>query len=478
MTDISVSTDTPKTDIEPLSETYQNDVSLRSRDIANLIHPYTNLKKHAEEGPFIITHGHGVYVYDDQGQKYIEAMSGLWCTSLGFSEQRLIDAAQRQMQELPFYHNFSGKGHIASIELAEKLLEVAPNTMARAFFCNSGSEANDTAIKMIWYMNNALNRPEKKKIIARKNAYHGVTIATASLTGLPLNHNDFDLPIQNILHTECPHYYRFADMGDTEEQFADRLAHSLETLIQSEGPETIAAFIAEPVMGAGGVIVPPHTYFPKIQAILKKYDILIIADEVICGFGRTGNYWGSQTYGLQPDILTCAKALSSAYMPISAVMVSQTIYDIISENAHRHGAFGHGYTYSAHPVAASVALETLKIYEERDIVNRVKTLSPRLQDGLRRFIDHPLVGDVRGIGLLGALELAQNPVTGEAFDPKKGVGAYFVKRAQDHGMIVRALIGDVIAYCPPLIVRDGDIINMMDITEKALDETYHWVKSG
>ncbi|MBT7232732.1 MAG: aminotransferase class III-fold pyridoxal phosphate-dependent enzyme, partial [Rhodospirillaceae bacterium] len=292
--------------------------SLAARDIASLLHPYTNLKTHQEDGPFVVTRGDGIYVYDDDGKPYIEAMAGLWCTALGFGNERLVETAASAMRDLPFYHGFNGKSHPAAIELAEKLLQISPVPMSKVFFANSGSEANDTAIKLVWYINNARGRPNKKKIISRQKAYHGVTVAAASLTGLPANQRDFDIPIDGILHTDCPHYYRYGEAGESEEDFASRCADNLEQLILAEGPDTVAAFFAEPVMGAGGVLVPPASYFEKIQAILKKYDILFIVDEVICGFGRTGNMFGTQTYNLAPDMISFAKALSSAYVPISA----------------------------------------------------------------------------------------------------------------------------------------------------------------
>src|SRR5580700_3861385 len=292
--------------------------SAASRDIATLLHPYTNLKTHQSKGPLIITGGRGVYVRDDQGKEYLEGLAGLWCVSLGFSEPRLIEAARRQMEALPYYHSFASKSHGPAIELAERILDLLPETMSKVFFNNSGSEANDTAVKLVWYFNNALGRPHKKKIISRIKAYHGVTVASASLTGLPNNHRDFDLPIANIIHVDHPHFYRFGRPGESEEAFASRLAEALEQRILSEGPETVAAMIGEPVMGAGGVILPPATYWEKIQAVLKKYEVMLIADEVICGFGRTGNMWGSTTYGLKPDMVVCAKALSASYLPIGA----------------------------------------------------------------------------------------------------------------------------------------------------------------
>ncbi|MBV8914276.1 MAG: aminotransferase class III-fold pyridoxal phosphate-dependent enzyme, partial [Acetobacteraceae bacterium] len=294
--------------------------SAAARDIAHVLHPYTDLKAHQEQGPMIITRGEGVRVYDDAGKDYIESIAGLWCASLGFSNERLAKAAYEQMRKLPFYHAFTAKSHEPMIDLSEKLLSVAPVPMSKAFFANSGSEANDQAIKMVWYYNNALGRTAKKKIVGRIKGYHGITIGAGSITGLPNNHRSFDIPLPGFIHTMTPHYYHGAQEGESEEAFATRCAEELEKLILAEGPDTVAAMFAEPVMGAGGVIVPPRTYFEKIQAVLRKYDVLLVADEVICGFGRTGNYWGSQTFGLEPDLLTCAKALSSSYLPISAVM--------------------------------------------------------------------------------------------------------------------------------------------------------------
>src|SRR5579883_2252955 len=451
--------------------------SSQARDIAYYLHPYTNLSVHEKEGPLVITRGEGIYIYDDAGKRYIEGLAGLWCTSLGFNEERLIEAATRQLRRLPYYHIFNQKSHDSAAELAERIIALMPVPMSKVFFNNSGSEANDTAVKMVWYYNNALGRHRKKKIIARMKGYHGVTVAAASLTGLANNHREFDLPIANIRHAYCPHHYRYAKPGESEEAFATRLAESLEAQILREDPETVAAFIAEPVMGAGGVIVPPRTYFDKIQPVLKKYDVLLIADEVICGFGRTGNMWGSQTYGLKPDILTMAKALSSAYLPISATVVSDALYQAFVAQSEKIGTFAHGFTYSGHPVCAAVALETLKIYEERDILGQVRKVTPRFQNGLRRFADHPLVGEVRGIGLIGAAELVKDKASKAAFDPKQGVGEIFAARAQEHGLIVRAM-GDAVALCPPLVITEDEIDEMLRRFGKALDETAATVKQA
>ncbi|MCG8548342.1 MAG: aspartate aminotransferase family protein [Alphaproteobacteria bacterium] len=449
--------------------------SAASRDIAHVMHPYTNLAQHKTAGPQIMSRGEGIWVYDDEGKAYIEGMAGLWCTSLGFNEPRLVEAATRQLKALPFYHTFAAKSHDPVIDLAEKLIDLAPVPMSKVFFANSGSEANDTAVKLVWYYNNAVGRPKKKKIISRIKGYHGVTVAAASLTGLPMNHRDFDLPIDRILHTDCPHYYRFAEEGESEEDFATRLANNLETLIEKEGPETIAAFIAEPVMGAGGVIVPPATYFEKIQPILKKHDILFIVDEVICGFGRTGNMFATETFKLEPDIITVAKALSSAYLPISGLLINEKVTDPIYRNSGEIGTFGHGFTYSAHPVCAAVALETLKIYVERDILGHVRRVMPRFIEAVQAFADHPLVGEVRGVGLVAGVELVKDKATKESFDAAQGVGAHMAAQALEHGLVVRAVPGDTVTLCPPLIINEDEIDMLFDRLGQALSDTADWV---
>jgi len=443
--------------------------STAARDIAYHLHPYANAVKQEAEGPLVLTRGKGIYVYDEEGKEYIEGLSGLWCTSLGFGEERLVEAATRQMRKLPYYPSFGQKVPDITVELAERLVKLAPVPMSHAFFCNSGSEANDTAVKMVWYYNNAIGRPAKKKIIGRQKGYHGVTIAAASLMGLPAFQKDFDLPIANMLHTDCPHYYRLGQAGESEEDFATRCAANLEKLILEQGPETVAAFIAEPIQGAGGVILPPKTYFEKVQAILRKYDILFIADEVICGFGRTGNMFGSETYGIKPDIMTMAKALSSAYLPISATIISEALYQAFLNESDKIGTFAHGYTYSGHPVCAAVALETLKIYEERNILEHVRKVAPRFQAGLRRLADNPVVGEVRGIGLIAGVELVQDKQTKQSFDPKAGIGAYLAQRAQEHGLIIRAM-GDHIGICPPLIISESEIDDLLARLGKALDD--------
>ncbi|WP_316978469.1 aspartate aminotransferase family protein [Shumkonia mesophila] len=451
--------------------------STAARDIAYHLHGFTDLARHREAGPLVICRGEGVRVFDEAGNGYIEGMAGLWYASLGFSERRLAEAAHRQMERLPAYHTFSGRVPDVVAELAERLVGLAPAPLARAMFCNSGSEANDTAIKLIWQVNNLLGRPAKKKIVARTGAYHGVTIAAGSLSGLPFVHGGFDLPVPGFLHTTRPHHYREGTPGESEEAFASRCAEDLEKLILAEGPDTVAAFFAEPVIGAGGVVVPPATYFEKIQAVLKRHDVLLVADEVICGFGRTGNLWGCDTYGITPDILTTAKALSAGCAPIAAVLVSQAIYDVLLGSSERYGMLGHGFTYAGHPLSAAVALETLKIYEERDILGHVRAVAPHFQKGLRAFAGSPLVGEVRGVGLVGAVQLVKDKPARAFFDPKQRVGLYLIERAQAYGLITRSM-ADAIAFSPPLIISEAEIDEMLDAFGRAMQDTERWVAGG
>ena len=447
-------------------------------DIAHHLHPYTQLRQLEREGPLVIVRGEGVHVFDEHGNRYLEGMAGLWCASLGFSEARLVAAAERQMRVLPYYHSFSGKVPGPVTELAAELMRWAPVPMGRVLFANSGSEANDTAFKLVRYYNNARGRPAKKKIIARQKGYHGVTLAAASLSGLAVMHRHFDLPLPGVLRVGAPHFYGDGLPGESEAAFVERLARELEELIEREGADTIAAFIAEPVQGAGGVIIPPAGYFERVQAILKRHDILFLVDEVITGFGRLGQPFGTNVFGLKPDMITVAKMLTSAYVPMSALYVSEDIYQTVADASAEVGTFGHGYTYSGHPLACAVALETLRIYENDDILGHVQRVAPRLQTGLQRFAGHPIVGQVRGLGLIGAIELAEDPSSRKPFDPKRGVGAYFVRRAQAHGLIVRVLGGDVIAFSPPLIISEAEIDFMLERAERALSETLSWVRQG
>ena len=449
--------------------------SLAARDIAYHLHACTNLRQHEIDGPLVIERGEGIYVWDQAGKRYIEGMSGLWCATLGFSEERLCAAAAAQMKKLPFNPTFRGRSHDVLIELAERLIRQAPVPMSKAFFASSGSEANDTALKMVWYYHNALGRPRKRRIIARRKGYHGTTTATAGVTGIDEYHRNFNLPTSDALFVDCPHHWRFAEPGESEEDYASRLAASLEQTIVDAGPDTIAAFIAEPVMGVGAVLVPPRTYFEKVQSVLRKYDILVIADEVICGLGRTGNMWGSETVGMRPDILTSAKALSSAYLPISAVLVSEAVFSALADASGRIGMFGHGHTYSGHPVCAAVALEVLKIYEERDIVGHVRAVAPALHAGLRALGASPLVGEVRGVGLMAAIELVADKATKKPFPAALKLGAYLAARAQEQGLFVRA-IGDAVVMAPPLIITKSEIDDLLARLGRALAETEQFVR--
>ncbi|MEM7259702.1 MAG: aminotransferase [Pseudomonadota bacterium] len=446
--------------------------AIAEQDKQYVLHPYTNLSAHQELDPFIITHGEGVYVWDDQGNKLIEGMSGLWCASLGFNEQRLTEAATRQMQKLPYSHLFSHRSTEPAIELSQKLIDIAPDNMARVFLVNSGSEAVDMAIKIVWYYNNALGRPNKKKIISRKRAYHGITIASGSLTGLPYVHNGFDLPAIPVMHTETPHYYREGHEGESEDAFTDRLADTLEQQIIEEGADNIAAFIAEPVMGAGGVLVPPANYFEKIQAVLDRHDILLICDEVICGFARTGEMFGSQTFNAKPDLMTVAKQLSSAYLPIGGVMLSEKVYDALVTGSDQHGMFGSGNTYGGHPVAAAVAIETLNIYAERDIVNHVKSLSSQFSEGLQALTSHPLVGQARSVGLIGAIEIVKDKTTREQYPVGDKIAAQIANHARNHQLILRPTPGDSVALCPPLIINEVELKLIFERLGNALDDMY------
>ena len=448
-------------------------------DIAHHLHPYTQLRALEQEGPLVIVRGEGVHVIDEHGNRYLEGMAGLWCASLGFSEARLADAAACQMRTLPYYHSFSGKVPGPVTELVARLTALAPTAAlqaGRVLFANSGSESNDTAFKLVRYFHNARGQPLKKKIIARQKGYHGVTVAAASLSGLPTMHQHFDLPLPGILRVSAPHHYGNALPGESEAAFVDRLVAELETLIEREGAHTIGAFIAEPVQGAGGVIVPPPGYFERVQAVLRKHAILFIVDEVITGFGRLGQRFGTNVYDLQPDMMTVAKMLTSAYVPMSALFVSEAIYQTVADASASVGTFGHGYTYSGHPLACAVALETLRIYDSDDILGHVQRVAPRLQAGLQRLGRHPLVGQARGLGLIGALELAEDPAARKPFDPQRGVGAQVVRRAQAHGLIVRVLGGDVIAFSPPLVISESEIDSMIERTALALDETLAWLR--
>jgi 4-aminobutyrate--pyruvate transaminase len=439
-------------------------------DIATELHPYTDARLHEQTGPLVIERGSGIYVYDTTGKEYIEAMAGLWSVCVGFSEPRLVQAAAAQMSKLPFYHLFSHKSHEPAIRLGEKLIAMTPAQLTRVFFTNSGSEANDTVVKMVWYYNNALGRPKKKKFLARNKSYHGITIASGSLTGLPNNHRDFDLPAIPVRHLTCPHFYRFGAQGESEAQFTARLVAEAESVILEEGPDTVAAFIGEPLMGAGGVMPPPTGYWQGIEALCRKYDILLVADEVINGFGRLGSSFGAVHYGFKPDLMVLSKQLTSSYVPLAAVLFTEELYAAIADNSAKIGTFGHGFTTSGHPLATAVALENLKIIEERDLMGNAARMATVLQGELRQLRQHPLVGEVRGEGLIAGIELVADQATRKPFAAPLKVGPRAYAIAHQYGLIVRS-IGDTIAVCPPLIINEAQIHELVARLKKSLDAT-------
>ncbi len=443
--------------------------SVEGRDAMAHLHGYTNARTHGDVGALIIENGEGVHVWDNSGNQYIEAMSGLWSTALGFSEPRLVDVATRQMQKLPYYHTFAHKGHGQAADLAYKLVEIAPAPMSKAFFTNSGSEAIDTAIKLCWYRSNALGMPEKKKIISRNRAYHGVTTAGACLTGLPANQASFDCLVP-VVRVTCPHHWREGHEGETEEQFASRLAEELDATIQAEGPDTIAAFFAEPLQGAGGVVVPPATYWQKIQAVLSKYDILLVADEVICGFGRTGNMFGCQTFDIQPDMMTLSKQMTSSYLPGSALLINDRVFEPIADESNKVGVLGHGFTGGGHPVVCAVANETIRIIEEDNLVAHAAKVGAHMLQGLKQYESHPLVAEVRGVGLIAAIELVTNKETKAALEKPGQLGAIANAKSMEAGFFTRNM-ADAIAFCPPLIITESEIDDLVSRTGRALDAT-------
>ncbi|CAA0808434.1 Gamma-aminobutyrate transaminase POP2-mitochondrial [Striga hermonthica] len=437
----------------------------------DMLAPFTAGWQTTDLNPLVIEKSEGSYVYDANGKKYLDALAGLWCTSLGGNEPRLVEAATKQLNTLPFYHSFWNRTTKPSLDLAKELTDMfTANDIARVFFTNSGSEANDTQVKLVWYYNNARGKPDKKKFIARAKSYHGSTLISASLSGLPALHQKFDLPAPFVLHTDCPHYWRFHLPGETEEEFSTRLANNLENLILKEGPETIAAFIAEPVMGAGGVIPPPSTYFKKVQAVVKKYDILFIADEVICAFGRLGTMFGCDKYGIKPDLVTIAKALSSGYLPIGAVLVSHEVYDVVHDQSNKLGVFSHGFTYSGHPVSCAVALEALRIYKERNILDQVNKIAQKFQEGLKAFSNSPIIGEIRGTGLIHGTEFTDNKSPTDTFPSEWGVGAYFGAQCEKHGMLIR-VAGDNIMMSPPYIMTLEEVDELIEKYGKALKDT-------
>ena len=441
--------------------------------MTSMIYPTTNP---AMSETMVVARAEGPYIYDKLGKRYLEGMAGLWCTALGYGNEEIIEAAERQMRELSFSHMFGGKTHSSAIELADKLAAMVPMQDGRVFLGNSGSDANDTLLKLIRYHAEASGQPNRIKVIAREQGYHGVTLASAALTAIPTNHAHFQLPFEalGVLRTGSANYYRGAIEGESEAEFVARRAQELEALILAEGPETIAAMIAEPVSGAGGVIVPPDGYFEAIQAVLDRYGIWLWDDEVICGFGRLGTDFGANKMGMRPQMMTLAKALSSAYVPVSAAIVQGDIADCINASATEVGVFGHGYTYSGHPLGCAVASKVIDIYVRDKIFDHAATVGDYLQVRLREFADHPLVGEVSGVGMIGALELVADKASGKPFDGMK-VGQFCAKAAEDNGLVIRPLGGNRVAVCPPLIIETTHVDELIEKFNAALNLTLDWV---
>ncbi|HKS55128.1 MAG TPA: aminotransferase [Steroidobacteraceae bacterium] len=435
-------------------------------------HPFTSLATHEKVGPHtVMVRGEGVWLEDAQGRRYLDGMAGLWCVNVGYGRVELADAMRDQAARLPYCHAFSSMGSDQPALLAERLIKLAPASMSKVFFGNSGSDANDTQVKLVWYYNNARGLPAKKKIIARKRGYHGVTIVSGGMTGLPGVHAGFDLPLSFIKHTTAPHkLWEGQHLSDA--QFVAKLAADLEELISKEGADTIGAMIVEPVLGAGGVIVPPPGYYAAIQEILARHDILLIADEVICGFGRLGKMFGCEAFDIRPDLITLAKGVTSAYFPLSGCMVSEKVWrTIVDEGGAKYGVFGHGYTYSAHPIGAAVGMANLDLIESEGLVAGAEARGRHLHARLRAaFADHPLVGDVRGLGLIGAVEFVARKDPALAFDPKLTVAARIVKVALAKGVVSRALPNaDTIAFSPPLIITEREIDTLVEGMRAATD---------
>ncbi len=431
-------------------------------DKRHFLHPFTAVAEHLEGVPLCIDHAEGIHIYDEAGRPYIDAMAGLWCVNAGYGREEIARAVYEQTRKLSYYHTFMSTTNEPAVRLSKRLADLAPGDLNRVFFCNSGSEANDTHIKTVWYYNNLLGRPGKKKFIARRGAYHGVTVGAASLSGLPHLHNRFDVPRGGFLHVTRPSYYWEAAAGETEDAFVARLAQELEDCILREGPETVAAFIAEPVMGAAGVIVPPHGYFDAIVPVLRKYDVLFIADEVICGFGRLGRMFGSEHYHMQPDLMTVAKGLTSGYVPMAACLLSDRVFEVLRAHSAEAGPFGHGFTYTAHPVSAAAALANLDIIGQEGLVSNAAEVGAHFHARLEERVGaHPLVGEHRGFGLIGAIELVADRERKTAFPLELGVAKRMYRILLEHGLVCRPIM-NALTFSPPLILSTTDADTIVD----------------
>lgn len=446
---------------------------LESWDRDHFFHPSTHMAQHArgETPNRIITGGEGVYIVDREGRRSLDAFGGLYCVNVGYGRKKITDAIAEQASKLAYYHAYAGHGSEPSINLARMVVERAPKGMSRVFFGLSGSDANETNIKLVWYINNVLGRPQKKKIISRWRGYHGSGVMTGSLTGLAGFHNLFDLPRAPILHTEAPYYFRRPDRSMSEEQFSQHCADRLEEMILTEGPDTIAAFIGEPVLGTGGIVPPPAGYWPNIQAVLKKYDILLIADEVVTGFGRLGSMFGSDHYGIEPDLITIAKGLTSAYAPLSGVIVSEKVWRILEQGSDAYGPIGHGWTYSSHPLCTAAGVANLELVDELDLVTNARETGAYFNAALKDALaGHRFVGEVRGEGLLAAVELVRDKDDRTFFDTAEKVGPRIAAAMLERGVIARAMPqGDIIGFAPPLCLTREEADVVVEATRGAVE---------
>jgi len=441
-------------------------------DQDHFFHPSTHIAQFARGvlSNRIVTGGEGVFITDRDDNRLLDAFAGLYCVNVGYGRQEIAEAIAEQAKELSYYHSYAGHGTEASITLSKMIIDRAPANMSRVYFGLSGSDANETNIKLVWYYNNVLGRKSKKKIISRWRGYHGSGLMTGSLTGLDLFHQQFDLPLAPVLHTEAPYYYRLADSAMTEEEFSADCAAKLEAMILQEDPDTIAAFIGEPVLGTGGLVPPPQGYWQAIQPILQKYDILLIADEVVTGFGRLGSMFGSTHYDMHPDLITIAKGLTSAYAPLSGSIVSEKMWAVLEQGADQFGPIGHGWTYSAHPICAAAGVANLRLIDELGLVENANTMGAYLNTQMRSALsDHPHVGDIRGEGMLCAVELVENRDTTTFFDSAKKVGAAVANEMLKRGVIARAMPhGDIIGFSPPLCISKQEIDQVVTVTAESI----------
>lgn len=451
-----------------------HNLSLEEMDRQSVLHPFTQLKQFAAGdlgGPRIVDGGQGIRIKDTKGNELIDAFAGLYCVNVGYGRAEIAEAIYEQAKKLAYYHAYAGHSNEPTIRLSDKILRKTPQSMSKIFYGLGGSDANETNVKIVWYYNNVRGKPEKTKIIARRRGYHGGTVFSGSLTGLEIFHTAFNLPVPQVLHTTTPHHYWHAEPGMSEREFSKKCAADLDAMIEAEGPETVGAFIGEPVLGTGGITPPPEGYWEEIQKVLDRHDVLLISDEVVCGFGRLGSEFGALHYDMKPDLMTVAKGLTSAYQPLSGSIVGERVWRVLEQGSDKYGPFAHGLTYSAHPCGAAAALANLEIIEREGLVENAKTTGAYFQKKLAEtFEGHPMVGEVRGEGLLAAIEFVADPAAKTRFDPSMKVGAQLAAACVSEGLISRAMPhGDILGFAPPLIVKEDDVDEIVARTKKAVD---------